>query len=607
MKLCAVSLVAAALVFSSLGAATLDHHPNWKSDRLPDLYYEVLARAVDRETGLQAADGRFRSRLPAPGDDESSWRAISMQFIYAPALLYASSHPANPLCGDSKALEMALKAGDYLATCITENGEVVPLINGKPTNPLDTHRTLYCWTEAYGLLRDHLGKRRSEIWHSALKRAGEELVRDLTPRIDRPRYNSPFLGYSPNHFGLRATTIWRMGMVLEVPGWVSLTTGPVRRFTREVKPGGYWAEHDGPTMNYDYLNTTVAALNWHYTSDPAAWVAMQANTDFHLHWCTPDGVDIHTVDQRNRSHFGVSASWGLFTFCHFPEGRRFARFKLLAALGDGDDPLAALGLSALARIAQDLHYHSDGPEAPIPQEAHSYRHLLDRPAVVKKQGPWVYSISALVSPERPLSQFYLDRTAPVSLWHSSCRHIIAGGNSKGQPELATFAVRRGDSGWSSLPLDALLRGSEQADTLCVAHEGFSLRLAIHPEGASAATVWADMQATYDRSGDSCFLNLPLILHPGRELTAGNGKKYTLGREKIVLKAADCGGKLTHNGWTVSLPPDARFVWPFYTYTPYGDVRVPENLGAAVGVLSVPLDGQADETSVRFTVESAVDR
>ncbi|MEA2064506.1 MAG: hypothetical protein U9P14_12455 [Gemmatimonadota bacterium] len=598
MKPFAIAIVMAAVLYSGLGAATLENHPHWKSGRLPDLYYEVLARAVEKQAALQARDGRFRNSLPQAGDNESSWRVIVMQFIYAPALLYVRQHPANPCYGDREVLEMALKAGDYLAASITADGWVTPMVNGKPTNTLDAHRTLYCWIEAFHLLQPHLGKSRLETWRNALLRAGENLVREITPRIGRPRHISPFLGYSPNHFGLRATTILRMGMALNVPEWVSLTTGPIRRFTRQIQPGGYWEEHDGPTMSYDYLNVSVAALDWQYTSDPAAWAAMRANTDFHMHWCTPDGVDIHTVDQRNRNHFRVRASWGLFAFCHFPEGRRFARFKLLAALGEGDDPLASMGLGALARIAQNLHYHTEGPEAPIPQEARSYRHKLVRPAVVKKEGPWVYSISALVSPERPLSQFYLDRIAPISLWHSECKHIIAGGNSKGQPELATFSVKRSDGSWSCLPLEALLAG---ADTLCVALEGFSLRLAITPEGPEKAVIAAHLQRTYDRPGDSCFLNLPLRLHPGRELVTGAGENYTLSDKRIHLDSASAKGIISHNGWSVALPDDARFTWPFYTYTPYGPVRVPERLNAAMGILSVPLDGQEDSTRLRFSI------
>ena len=589
--------------FYSAIAASLTHHPHWKSDRLPDLYYEVLIRAIEQEGPFQAQDGRFRNRLPQVGDDELSWRVVGMQFIYAPALLYVSEHPANTLHGDQKTLEMALRAGDYLATCVTESGEVIPRVNGMETNPLDSHRFLYCWTEAFALLRDHLDEARLKSWEAALSRAGKDLVLDLEPRIGRPKHTSPFLGYSPNHFGLRASTIWRMGMVLDVPDWVSLTTGPIQRFTRMIQPGGYWEEHDGPTMNYDYLNTSVAALNWRYTSDPAAWTAIKASTEFHSHWCTPDGVDIHTIDQRNRSHFSPGVSFGLMSFTHFPEGRRWARFKLLAALGEERDPIGSLGLSSLGRIAQNLHYYEEGPEAPIPQEMEYYRHELDRPAVVQKVGPWVYSISALVSPQRPLSQFYLDRTGPVSLWHESTRHIIGGGNSKGQPQLATFSVEREDGSWSHLPLDMLLESSREGDTLCVAHEGFSLRLTISVQDEKSVQFSVESQRTYNRPGDTAFLNLPLIVKSGGTISTGGGDSRTLSAERILLDTGAAKGRVAYGKWQVSMPEDSSFEWPVYTYSPYGSVRFPESLQNALAVLSVKLSGEEESKAIRFSIDS----
>ncbi len=596
-------LFASVFFASSLFCATLDNHPHWKSDCLPDLYYEVLARSVELETKLQAPDGRFRTRIPrSPGDEEKSWRITGMQYIYVPALIYTAVHPANPLSGDKKVLEMALRAGDYLASCIEKDGTVVPRINGKTVSALDAHRTLYCWTEALGLLEPHLDNERVQNWRHALRRGGKAILEnEVAPKIARPRYTSPFLGFSPNHLGLRSTTVWRMGMILGIQEWVKLTEPAIRRFVLEIQPGGYWEEHNGPTMNYDYLNGSVAGLYWHFSSDPVALVAMRLNTDFHIHWTTPDGVDIHTVDQRNRNHFRPGASWGLFTFCYFPEGRRYSRFKLLAALGESDNPLQALGLNALARIAQNAHYHTDGPEAPIPQELHTYRHTLDRPAVVKKKGHWVYSISALVSPQRPLSQFYLDRIVPISLWHAKCRHIIGGGNSKAQPELATFAVKRADGSCGYLPLDALISGNWDADTMSVAHEGFSLRLTITPEDDFNAVISVQAERTYQRR-DSVFLNLPLRLLPGGELETGNGKSYKLAENEIRLSGASLGGSLSHNHWRITLPESARFVWPYYTYNPYGPVRVPKSIGAALGVVTIPLEVDSRWINVRFSVQ-----
>ncbi|MFH1069290.1 MAG: hypothetical protein V1794_06670 [Candidatus Glassbacteria bacterium] len=598
MKTFFAALTVVCLVSAFGRAATLDSHPHWKKgDRLPGLYYEVLAKSLESAARFQAPDGRFRSRLPQAGGNEAGWRVTVMQYIYVPALLYVKDHPDNPKKGDRATLEMALRAGDYLTSIIDENGRFIPVVNGIRTDPLDSHRWLYCWAESYGLLEPHLDQARKKAWREAIIRAGEPLVKDIRQRVDRPRYTAPWLGTSPNHFGLWNTTVYRIGMILGIDEWVKLTQPVLARFVREVAPGGYWAEHDGPTMNYDYLNSSVAGLYYHYSRDPEALRACRLSTDFHMHWCTPDGVDIQTVDERNSNDWDVNASWALFTFSNFSDGRRFARWKLLAALGDSDDPLTALGLEDLARIAQDAHYHVDGEETTIPQEMPNYRHLLDRPAVVEKKGDWTWSYSALVSVYSPRNQFFLDRIMPVSLWQAKTRHIIGGSNSKNQPELATFAVKR-NGVLTAHPLDALIRGSEDSDTMFVADEGFSFWLVIDAADSRTATVRVKCETTYN-SSDSVFLNLPLRLHPGAGLQAGSAGSFSLGDSEISLSGVT---ELSHNGWTVSLPPDSRLYWPFYTYFPYGADRVPKNLRRALGRLTVPLKSDGTWFEVRFRVD-----
>jgi len=598
-----VTLLAIMLLstFATLWSATLDNPWPWKSTSLPELYYEVLSASIPEAARLQAPDGRFRSGMPASaGEDIRSFSMYGMQYIYVPALLYSSGHPSNSLKGDPDVLKMALSAGDYMARIVAADGSFEPKVEGEPVSNLDSHRGLYCWAEAYGLLKDELGPDREKTWREAMIRSGGRLVEDLTARIDRPRYTAPFLGTSPNHFGLWATTILRIGLLTGRQDWVNLANRGLSRFVREIAPGGYWAEHDGPTINYDYLNASVAALYWHYSQDTGALDAMRRNLDFHIHWCTPDGVDIQTVDERNRGDFRVNADWGLFSFCHFPDGRRFSRFKLLAALGDSRSPLEALGLAALGRIAQDAHYHSDGPEAPIPQDAGSWRHSLDRPAAVRKSGPWVWSYSALVSIPSPYNQFFLDRICPISLWHEKSRHIIAGGNSKGQPELATFAVKRKDGVWDYMPLDALIAGGENGDTMCVAVEGFSLRMSIEALSESVALINVSAENTYNTS-DSAFLNLPLRLKPGENLIAGEGEPLRLDEKEIKLNGAMLRGSLSYGAWRMAIPEASSFTWPFYTYTPYGPVRVPKRIAQAVGLLSIPLEGDGSWRRVRIEI------
>jgi hypothetical protein len=206
-------------------------------------------------------------------------------------------------------------------------------------------------------------------------------------------------------------------------------------------------------------------------------------------------------------------------------------------------------------------------------------------------------MSALVSPSRPLSQFYLDRIAPVSLWHERTRHIIGGGNSKDQPELATFSVKRADGSHDCLPLDGLIRGSWDADTLCVALEGFSLRLTFDLRDVNTAVIRAQAERTYDRPGDTAQLNLPLVLHPGAVLTVDD-TRHTLGEDQIAL---DRPKSIAAAGWRMELPPAARFLWPYYTYNPYGEVRVPKDIRNALAVLSVPLEDR-NWVEVKLTIE-----
>ncbi len=578
-------------------AATLDSHPHWKfGGSLPGLYYEVMAASFDKAESFQAPDGRFRSRKPAnTQQDVRSFSMYIMQYIYVPALLYVAEHEANPLKGDKRALESALKAGDWMASIVNEEGLFVPVVNGVKTNPLDSHRALYCWAEVYGLLKEHLGAEREQLWREGLQRGGQRLCDDMRHRETRPRLTAPFLGTSPNHFGLWCMTVNRIGKLFGLDDWVEDSRVSLARFVREVTPGGYWAEHDGPMISYDYLNTAVGAYYWHYYKDAKALDAIRANTDYHAHWTTPDGVDISTIDQRNRSHYKPRAGFGLFSFCNFPAGRRLTRLKILAVLGDERDPFASMGLATLGRLAQDAQYHSDGPEATTPQQMPSYRHVLDRPAVVRKNGSWVYSISAIVSPESPLNQFFLDRTMPVSLWHNRTGSIIDGGNTKLQPELVTFAAVR-DGKLDAHPLDGLLRGSWDGDTLCVAEEGFSCRMTFVTVDDNTTLIRAKAENTYNHQ-NTALLQLQMRLHDGGTASI-NGSSTTLTAEKIEHK-----GPLTlaHNGWSAKLPAGSSFQWPVYTYHPYGSVRIPENLHNAVGRVAVDLPN-GEWVEVQITVD-----
>ena len=134
--------------------------------------------------------------------------------------------------------------------------------------------------------------------------------------------------------------------------------------------------------------------------------------------------------------------------------------------------------------------------------------------------------------------------------------------------------------------------------MCVALEGYSLRLVITPVDSVEASISASAEKTYDVP-DSAFLNLPLIVTPGETIRTAKGESYTLGETEIKLEGLTA---LSYKNWRADLPAGARFYWPYYTYTPYGPVRVPKNLHNAVAVVSIPLTDLAGWTTVHFKIE-----
>src|SRR5262249_35079565 len=78
------------------------------------------------------------------------------------------------------------------------------------------------------------------------------------------------------------------------------------------------------------------------------------------------------------------------------------------------------------------------------------------------------------------SQFTLDRQGHLSIFHHKLGLIVAGANSKGQPELATFTeTHHGQE--AHMPLSSRLRMRDQCVTLALAYQTFFAELLVpHP-------------------------------------------------------------------------------------------------------------------------------
>jgi hypothetical protein len=124
--------------------------------------------------------------------------------IMAAAVLYTKPHAANRAHGDRRQLDLALVLGDLLAT-ESEHGRYQKILN--------SDWGTYMWLEAYRLLLPKLGPVRQARWRKALQHDVEEVFDEMKPRVDFPRYQSPYIRTSTNHFSLWASTVYLAGRV----------------------------------------------------------------------------------------------------------------------------------------------------------------------------------------------------------------------------------------------------------------------------------------------------------------------------------------------------------------------------------------------------------
>jgi hypothetical protein len=535
-RICVPAILALSLAFAAHSA------------QLPRRYFLLL------EAGTHQVDARL-GRQPgvtlAEIETQPEWRHFGYS-ILAPAVLYAKRHSANHHYHERAMLDLAMRIGDLLAS---ENEK------GTFTPRLDSDWDTYTWLEAYRLLRDNLGESRRERWKRALLANVEIYEQGARERVDFPWYQSPYIGTSPNHYAQWAELLFLAGREFDVPKWSDLGGRILHRFAAtEQTADGFWGEHSnsGPTIGYDHLTLSAVALYAEYSNDPSLLRALRKSLTFHENFTYPDGTPVETMNNRNR-YWGVSA-WSQFGFSHFADGRRYAEF--LASKFKPD----ALKMDELGRLAQDALYYHEGPTAAIPQERHEYMAQLNVPGSIRKKGPWIVSLSGIIETQAVTNQFYLDRQANLSVFHSQLGLIVSGANSKRQPELATFRERLKTGESATMPVSSRLTMSDAGDRLSVAFNSFFSDLWVAPVTDRGVNFRFEITRK-GRPPEEAFLTLQLVLHPGEALQTAN-RKIVLSSEPVHLEPGDIGGILRHHGWKMQVDSDAQLVWPVYPYNPY---------------------------------------
>ena len=169
------------------------------------------------------------------------------------------------------------------------------------------------------------------------------------------------------------------------------------------------------------------------------------------------------------------------------------------------------------------------------------------------------------------------------MYHDKAGLIITGGNSKRQPELATFWEKAGDALFH-LPMSSSLTWDSEREQLALAYSTFFsvTGLSFQKGGVDLRTEITRKSRTLDAQ-----MNLQLVLHEGETIETGAGRRVVVGHDPIDFGPEAIGGEVRHHGWTMEIGQTARLQWPFCPFNPYANG--PEtSLEHAVGLLSVPV-------------------
>ena len=177
---------------------------------LPDHYFRLLHTSLDLiEERLKAMP---QADLGAIESGDQRWRSFSHVALIG-AVLYAKRDPGNPYFGNKRARALAIIVGDLLCN---ESQKA------RLEKRLNNDRDIYVWLETYRLLESSLDTERATRWRQQLIENVSKLADDIRMRKDFPGYQSPFIGTSPNHFALWASTVFLAGHVFRNVAWQTL-------------------------------------------------------------------------------------------------------------------------------------------------------------------------------------------------------------------------------------------------------------------------------------------------------------------------------------------------------------------------------------------------
>ena len=442
------------------------------------------------------------------------------------------------------------------------------------------------WMRAFAVVRDAMPDEARRAWEDGLQLGYAGIAAEDMGRIHN----------IPTH---HAMGLYCAGQVFDRSQWRDQAADFLRRVAAEQTEHGWWAEHDGPVVMYNFVYADALGAYFSMSGDTQVLPALERAAAYHATFTYPDGSCVETIDGRNPYHTGVRLGNAGLTRSAAGRGWTAQQHRLHLAAGQRFD----------ADYAASMLAYCETGEAETPPGARdiSTQRMGDG-AITQRRAPWFTCLSAYPV-DIPLNRFGQDRQNFISLYHDDVGLIAGGGSTKLQPLWSTFTV--GDT--------SLLKhtpGEEEPDfaavpglihcpqTVDLGSDDRAPGITLH-YGDTAGRVETQLEETEARltfsvegdAGQDTAAHLSLLPHLGEVLRSGV-EEVELGEESVDW-TVPADGVIAHGGWELRCSAGSRLRWPVLPHNPYrkdGHATVEE----ARMVLTMPMSSGVS-TTVKISV------
>lgn len=356
--------------------------------------------------------GRFGSEPWVCGDQNR---------IFPLAAAWSIEHPENPYYHSDEVLQAIAGGGVALVEAQDDAGRWrFDKKDGSYWGQTHMPWTYSRWIRAYDLVGDALPDDARETWERGLE-LGFGVMAQYFPESGTHNI--------PTH---RAMALYIAGECFGNEDWKQRARQFMPKVVEAQDPGGFWSEHQGPVVGYNFVYSDALGIYHAYARDEVVLEALRRAALFHASILWPDGSSVACIDERNT--YSSAVRIGNPGFAHTPEGRGYLLAQMRRHAGDEMRLIDADMAAAL------LLYGGEG-EVVMPEEIGEGGVVVlgENDALIRRGEPWSWAFSAYTA-EVSDSRWIQDRQNLVDTFHADLGLVAGGGNTKLQPYWSTFTL-----------------------------------------------------------------------------------------------------------------------------------------------------------------------